>query len=157
MTHKSLLPLALILICPMIFSGCSSQSKDYLYSDSTKLASEADSYFQYKSSTHVDGPDYTCNIKRFSGMETIWRYEAPSDTTLSGACDFLVLKGDVKLVLITPDDEVITVLEQTEMSTSQGVTAIELPVKQGLNRLKLVAKNKAEVSMALDLSAGRAE
>lgn len=159
MKHRPFLPLALttFALIPLLLTGCNSQSKDYLYEDDTELAAESDNYFQYKSNSNTDGPDYTSTIEHFSGMETIWRFNAPSDTTLTGNCDLSVLTGNVKLVLITPDNEITTILESTEDTSVQGLVTIELPVKKGLNRLKLVAKNKAELKMNLDLSEGQAE
>jgi hypothetical protein len=159
MKHRPFLLLALttFTLIPLLLTGCDSQSKDYLYEDDTKIAAETDNYFQYKSISNADGSDYTSTIKHFSGMETIWRLNAPSDTILTGNCDLSVLTGNVKLVLITPDNKITTILESTEDSSVQGLVTIELPVKKGLNRLKLVAKNKAELKMNLDLSEGQAE
>lgn len=52
----------------------------------------------------------TC--KKMTGMETIWKYQANEDMTLQMVYDLKVTNGKAKLVLITPDDTIITLTEQ---------------------------------------------
>lgn len=61
----------------------------------------------------------TVSCKKMTGMDTIWKYQANEDMTLQMHYNLNVTSGRAKLVLITPDNAIITLAEQ-DSTTEQN-------------------------------------
>lgn len=134
MNKKSLI-LVGVLLLTLLLSACSSNGdKKGIYNDNSKIIKEGDSYTykERKGETTENG----CNIEfsSFSGMETIWSIEALKEDKITINFNSKVNKGDFKLVLITTDNEVINILENTQEGNS------EVTIKEGKSRIKFVGK-----------------
>ncbi len=112
----------------------------------------------------------TINCGKMTGMDTIWKYMVDEDMTLHMYYNFEVTSGRAKLVLITPDDAIITLAEQdsaeckeesekessivndsgTETSTTGSMT--ELNLEKGENRIKIVCEKGASFSLSFKIS-----
>ncbi|MDE7415218.1 MAG: hypothetical protein K2N44_02715 [Lachnospiraceae bacterium] len=106
----------------------------------------------------------TINCGKMTGMDTIWKYKAVEDMTLQMYYIFEVTSGKAKLVLITPDDAIITLAEQdsaeykdeqekdssTVTSTIEPMT--ELNLEKGENRIKIVCERGTSFSLSFKIS-----
>lgn len=128
-----------------------------------KLDGSADKT-HYRVSTQ--GGITTINCKKMTGMETIWKYQADEDGTLQMHYNLNVINGKAKLVLIAPDDTIVTLTEQDssafqEYAVQESETAAysntELPVtdstaeltlKKGTNRIRIVCEKGTTFSLS---------
>ena len=112
----------------------------------------------------------TINCRKMTGMDTIWKYEADEDLTLQMYYDLKVTSGKAKLVLITPDDTIITLAEQDsaeckdeqkkESGTMEdsGTSALaiesmtELNLEKGNNRIKIICEKGTAFSLSFKIS-----
>ena len=89
------------------------------------------------------------------GMGTVWRFDAEEETEVTITYMLDVSSGKAKLVLISPDDEVTTLVEYTE-ETSDGEEHIEtFTVSAGENRIKLVAGRGTEIDYQIAADQGK--
>ena len=126
------------------------------------------SKINYRASTQ-DGIT-TINCKKMTGMDTIWKYQADKDMTLQMHYNLKVTAGKAKLVLITPDDTIVTLTEQ-DSSTSQEYaeqgqettansnteasdteSTAELTLKKGTNRIKIVCEKGTAFSLSFHIT-----
>lgn len=111
--------------------------------------------------------DETISVKcgKMTGAETLWNYSANSDMNLNMYYTFQVTKGKAKLILVNPDDTIITLTEQDSGDASeQGspadnsdsiASAAEsiavLDLKKGVNRIKIVCEKGASFSLSFNI------
>ncbi len=113
------------------------------------------SKINYRASTQ-DGIT-TINCKKMTGMDTIWKYQADKDMTLQMHYNLKVTAGKAKLVLITPDDTIVTLTEQETTAYSNTETldtesTAELTLKKGTNRLKIVCEKGTAFSLSFHIT-----
>ncbi len=108
----------------------------------------------------------TITCKKMTGMETIWKYQANEDMTLQMVYDLKVTNGKAKLVLITPDDTIITLTEQdsavfednngqaseTTKYSDTGMpdmeSTVDLNLQKGENRIRIVCRKGTTFSLS---------
>lgn len=137
---KWMLPVVCLL--GLCLSGC---NHDALYDDEARLASSVDSYSYRLHLSQQKNSEYTESFSYFSGCDTIWRDDAGSGIlSLTGEAE--VEKGDWKLVLIGPEDQVTTVYE------GSGDFSASYDLEVGSWRLKSVGRQAAgEITFTLDM------
>lgn len=151
---------AVILAVALLASGCSPMN---VYNNEERIADNSNSYnkIRYKQSTKDDTTTITCG--KMEGMDTVWKYQAEEDTTLQMCCTLEVTSGKAKLVLIQPDDTIITLAEKSpqeeEMSaeenddtTSTAESMSTLELKKGSNRMKIVCEKDTSFSLSFTVS-----
>ena len=89
-----------------------------------------------------------------SGSATIWTYESSSDFDLKVPYSFSVKSGKAKIVLVSPDNTFVNLIESTDKSTIEGTTSLTIPIKKGNNRIKLVGYKKADIDIELHIEKG---
>ncbi len=94
---------------------------------------------------------------KLSGSGTIWAYESSSDFDLKVPYILSVKSGKAKIVLISPDNTVVNLVENTDKATMKETTSLTLPIKKGNNRIKLVGYKKADIDIELHIEKGTFE
>lgn len=152
---------AVILAVALLASGCSPMN---VYDNEERIADNSNSYnkIRYKQSTKDDTTTITCG--KMEGMDTVWKYQAEEDMTLQMYCTLEVTSGKAKLVLIQPDDTIITLAEKESTaeeeinteenddttSTAESMSTLEL--KKGSNRMKIVCEKDTSFSLSFTVS-----
>lgn len=125
-----------------------------IYSDEALIASDSNSYnLSNWSQETLEGK--TSGSCTFGGMDTIWSYKATEKEQLDLEFLLTATKGACKLVLISPSGELTTLAEVDRETGIQELRIIQIDVKKGLNRIKLVAEDKTILSYELHINAGK--
>lgn len=118
-------------------------SHDNIYANDTRIIEKSDTY-SYMLKEGGNEANKTLLNFELTGMETLWEIEASEDTIVEIDYKSKVEAGDVKLVLISEDDDMQIFFE----GEGNGKSALE--IKKGLNRIKIVAKKaKAKVEFEI--------
>ena len=127
------------------------------YTDDDKIVSGSNSYVQTNARQTIMGRKLTRNTT-FAGMDIVWEYTAKEDCIVEMPCYLEVVRGKAKLVLISPDDTITTILEveQTEGEEAVGMNSTaSLSLQKGKNRLKLVAVNDTKLLLTMEVAVGK--
>ncbi|ARC84296.1 putative lipoprotein [Clostridium argentinense CDC 2741] len=149
--RKILVVITIIMITLLI--GCGDNFMDRVYNDDIKIANDSDTFGLDKSDETIEEGVYKGKVK-LSGSGTIWTYESDEDFDLQVPYTLSVKSGQGKLVLISPDNTVVTLVENTAKSSVEGNTTLTIPVKKGINRIKLVGYKKADIELELNIEKG---
>ncbi|MDU6264409.1 MAG: hypothetical protein E6600_07870 [Anaerocolumna aminovalerica] len=57
-------------------------------------------------------------------------------------------------MLISPDETLTTLIETTKNSDAKDYAVNQIPIKKGLNRIKLVAANNAKIEFDININYG---
>ena len=144
---------AMINILMILFVGCNKSTIDKVYNDSNKIASVSDTWGLDESNQTIEPGIYKGSLK-LSGSGTIWTYDSSSDIDLKVPYILSVKSGKAKIVLISPDNMVVTLIESTSKATMEGTTSLTVPIKKGNNRIKLVGYEKSDVDIELHIEKG---
>lgn len=142
--------LFLVLCITMLnLTGCriASDYQKSLYNDNSKIVKEADSYNYLKRVINIKGDNTNITFDRFYGMDTIWTIDADVDGTIKIDYDADIKNGSFKTVIITPNNEVNLVFENSQSGSK------EFSVKKGKNRIKIIgsaARGKINFTLKLD-------
>ncbi|MCO7125237.1 hypothetical protein NIE88_05550 [Sporolactobacillus shoreicorticis] len=130
-----LLCLCSVLLIGILSSCRSDGGKETSYTDTNKIVQEGDS-FTFKSRNDSEEANHKTNTKYsgFSGTDTIWTVEATKNINLTVNYESTVTHGDFKVVLISPDKKITTVLTGNQ----QGHKKIN--VNKGTYRIKIVGR-----------------
>ncbi len=133
----------------MASCGFINDGKDKLYGSDADIVKEGDS-FSYTSRTGSTSTRIAdLEFEGFSGTETIWSLDAEKKADLRIDYFLTVNKGAFKVVLVTPDDQAVTIAE----GSCKGISKVSL--NKGRNRIKFVgARTAGKVEM--HLQAGKA-
>lgn len=124
--------------------GCIS-GVEQIYSDDEKKTADSDTYgLDFEETVQKDNT-YTGKLK-ISGTYSLWEFACDEDQDVTISYQFEVESEKGKLVLISPHNkvEVITSGESTDELKTKT-----LSLKKGKNRMKVVGKDKAEISFKL--------
>lgn len=100
----------------------------------------------------------TITCEKMTGMDTIWKYNALEDITMQMNYSLWVASGKAKLILIQPDNTLITLTEQEstmdnqQMDTSTMEQECELNFKKGRNKIKIVCEKGTAFSLSFQIS-----
>ncbi|MDO5516870.1 MAG: 50S ribosomal protein L7ae [Clostridium sp.] len=124
---------------------------DNFYNNQTKLSSSSDTWSVTNSTQSID--DHTYNgCYNFTGYGTLWSYNSDEDKTITAPYSLNVKSGQAKLILITQDNEVSTILENSK-NTSVTEGTLDIHIKKGLNRIKFVG-NEADTELQITIEEG---
>lgn len=87
-------------------------------------------------------------------MDTVWSYESEEDKLLDITYLINVTSGKLKLVLISPDNSVTNIIEQTEKSDMTNSATNNLDIKKGLNRIKIVGDKDTVADLDIKIIQG---
>ncbi|WP_291580319.1 50S ribosomal protein L7ae [Clostridium sp. UBA6640] len=149
--RKILVIMTIIMITLLI--GCGDNFMDRVYNDDDKIASDSNTFGVDESDETIEEGIYKGKLK-LSGSGTIWIYESDEDFDLQVPYTLSVKSGKAKLVLISPNNTVATLVENTAKSSVEENTALTIPIKKGINRIKLVGYKKADIELELHIEKG---
>ena len=132
----------------VLISGCGDFNP--IYDDDTKIAGNSDSYSSKMSSTRSWGKDFSMSAT-LTGTKTIWRYRAKEDINIRLSYMLSVTEGGkAKLVLITPDNEVMILSENTDNTVMSEMKSETIVLKKGNNRIKIVGQDSPKFQLKLN-------
>lgn len=102
-----------------------------IYNDNSKIVSINDNY-SYLEKRGINENSNTDITFKFTGMDTIWQVISNNDTEINIKYSSNIESGKFKVVLIDPYNNVINILEQTELG--EGT----YDIKKGTSRIKIV-------------------
>ena len=143
----------LILIYTLLLTACSTNSITTLYGNEDEIASENNSYNLNEKEQTIKDQQYKGKIE-FEGMDTLWTYDAKEDEDIDITYLITVISGKVKIVLITPDKTVSTIVENTSKSELNDYATNTLHIKKGMNRIKIVAEKNTDVELDITIPNG---
>lgn len=149
---KKLLSVAIIATLLSILPGCS-ENMNKIYNDNKKISSKYDSYTLNESVQSVEKGIFTGDFN-ITGSLTLWSYDSKEDVDIKAPYNLSVKSGKAKLVLITPDNQVVDLVENSINSDVNGNTTISVPVKKGLNRIKIIGYEQASLHLDLHIDKG---
>lgn len=144
---------AAILSAALLLSGCGGEDMAALYDNSEKIAAETNSFNLSGIRQVALNEHYSANIGKMEGMDTVWIYNAEEDERVDFTYLLKVYSGKLKLVLISPEGEVSTIVECEEEMEEAVSTGFN--VSAGKNRIKIVAGKETEFDVDLSATAGK--
>lgn len=155
MKHKNLIVISLLSISMFIgFIGCGDGDiTSAIYTNDKELAATYDSWSLFNNNQSIENNEFNGTYE-LSGCGTIWKYSSDEQVDLQVPYNLTVKGGKAKLILITPDNEVKTLVENTSKSPVKDECTFTLPLEKGLNRIKLVGSNKTNIQVQLKIDEG---
>lgn len=156
-SHNRLVAGAAALLCTALagigivaaLGGCAPSQHAAIYDDDARICDNADSYtfVNYRGGIDPEGGEVELDFAGFTGKYTLWDLYADgeADATLSG--EIAVGSEPYRLVMVTPEDDVIEILE------GSGAVDEQLELADGRTRLIMLGKGaKGSVSLELEAS-----
>ena len=149
----SITVLLVLCLAMVLLSGC--DDPNAVYDDDATIAQSSDSRSASMSSRSTTSNEYKQKVK-ITGTQTVWRYSARKDENITLSYLLSVSEGGkAKLVLITPDDEVITLIENVDNTVYTEMTTQTISVKKGINRIKIVGYEDPKIELKLRVKVGQ--
>lgn len=145
----------IFIVLSMVLVGCSKNYMASIYNDNEKISSDANSFNLDVDKQSIDGQEFKGVIKKIEGMDTIWTYESDKDMELDMTYLLNVVSGKLKLVLISPDSSVTTLIERSKESEVVDYATNTLQIKKGLNRIKIVANKNTSIEFNIIIPNGQ--
>lgn len=144
--YKLIIPLLALFITTSI-AGCKSISRyqESIFNDEKKIVKEGDSHTYKTRLGSIKNNETDIKFTSFTGSETIYKFKADEENNITFNFNSTINNGDFKVVLITPEDEIINIIYGQE----EGSETILL--KKGISRMKLVGnKANGEINIYID-------
>lgn len=143
-----------VIVIVISLCGCSMPNHDNLYNDSTSIINEDNLCSLEEATTKKEGTLYEKTLNGSSGIETIWNYKIMTNEDIDMQFSLSAESGSAKLVLITGSDEIFNIAEISNGEYIGEVDVASLSLDKGNNRIKLITKDKARVSLKLTIAEG---
>lgn len=143
----------LAALCASILSlaGCNGLSAG-AYNNEKSIASDVNSYNLNNVTQSNEGDTFSAQVENMEGMDTIWDCSADAALETELSYDITLYSGKVKLALISPDEEVTTLVELDSGKSAAGTVSFTL--QPGENRIKVVAGEDTGFDMSLTVPEG---
>lgn len=148
--------IALFLFCFTIvsFSGCAAD-RNTIYDDDTQIVKSADSHLSQMSVYSRNDNEFNMSARAFTGAKTVWNYTAKNEGDVTFSFSLSVSGGGkAKLVLITPENEVITLVENVDNNETDEMQSQTVSLKKGKNRIKIVGYDDPKLNLVLSIDVG---
>ena len=143
---KRLAFLFITVLCLML-SACSNDFAEKEYHDTGLIAQTGDRYAKQMSVFNQTNNVYTLSVSSFDGRETLWSEKIKEQQLIELSVSMSLSEGMVKLVHIDSGDHVKTIAECTPQTCTDGFVQCDIPLDEGLNRLKLVGYGCKDVKL----------
>lgn len=138
--------ITIFLSCTLL--GCNGNVyQKSIYTNDKKIAKEGDSFSFLVRNGCTTKEEADIKFTSFDGDQTLWAIDAEKEGTVHLNFNSSLKSGKFKVVLITPDNEVISVFEEGKNSKD------EFKIKKGKSRIKIVgsgAKGAINLSLKID-------
>jgi len=125
----------IILSSYLLLSQDIDQEKKEVYENDGRIMQEADSYYFRKRIAENDEHGIYLEFNRFYGVQTLRVIDAGDNSEIALDYRLLVKGGKFKVVLLTPEGELLKVAEQ------DGEGTFSVPASEGDYRVKIVGEN----------------
>ncbi|WP_147532992.1 hypothetical protein [Bacillus marasmi] len=136
--------LVIVFTLLTVLFGCGTD-KGEIYDSDLEIAKEGDSYTFVGRIGNQRKNQVDFRFKKFSGMQSQWLIEAKENSEIKLRYDTEIEKGDFKIVLVTPKQEVTNIAQNTSKGNYKVKTS------KGKYRIKIVGRNaKGKIKMDLE-------
>lgn len=142
----------ILIAAVLVLAACSGIAA--IYEDETKILDDSDTYNLVSVKQTITDQQLSFTADKIEGTETIWTYDAEEATELDMAGLITVTSGKAKLVFLSPDDNLTSLIEITEPNGEGEEFRSTLPVKEGRNRIKIVAGEDTKLDLELTIPEG---
>ncbi|AEB76386.1 hypothetical protein [Clostridium botulinum] len=149
-SKKILVVISSMIITLLIVCNCDVTNNVY----NNKIANQYDSFRIDEIHENIEPGIYSCRLK-LSGSLTIWEYKSDKNLNLEISYILSVKCGKAKIVLISSDNKVITIVQNTDRLIQENKMNVNIPIKKGINRIKVVGYHKADIDMELQIKEGK--
>ena len=140
------------LLVAFLLSGCSEAIAD-IYNNESKIRSDTNSFNLDGIEQEINGNSYNATVEKMEGMDTIWTMDVEEETTVDIEYDITLYNGKVKVVLVSPEDE-LTILAECISNQDDSSNTTSLALTQGEYRIKIVAGKNTKFDISLSISDG---
>ena len=140
------------LLVVFLLSGCSNAMAD-IYDNESKITSDTNSFNLDGIEQEIEGNSYNATIEKMEGMDTVWTLDTEEETTVDISYDITLYNGKVKVVIVSPDDE-LTILAECISNQDDSSNTTSLALTQGEYRIKIVAGEDTKFDISLSISDG---
>jgi len=128
----------LIMMLCIFVTGCSNKFAENEYNSVEKIAEIEDRYAKESSTfNQIDG-GYSLTVSKFDGRQTLWTDVLENSQSVEIEFSFKLTKGQAKIVHIDAEGNVITLIECTPETSTDGYVTETVSMTSGENRLKIV-------------------
>lgn len=128
--------ICMIIMLTWSLFGCSiDKEKADIYDNNKSILQEGDKYSFYHRDGEADEKHIDIKYNSFYGVQTLWVIQIEQESEIKIDYNSLVKSGNFKVVLVTPEQEITTIAEQS----SKGAFIVAAP--KGKYRVKIVGKN----------------
>ena len=149
--------LVIFIVLSMVLVGCTKNHMTSIYNNNEEISSDTNSFNLDIVEQSIDGQEFKGVINKIEGMDTIWTYESDEDIELDMTYLLTVISGKLKLVLISPDNSVTTLIETNNKSDVVDFATNTLQIKKGINRIKMVAGKNTSLEFNINIPNGEFE
>ena len=133
---KILKLLFIVVLLSTIQYGCSvSEEKKTIFDNNDKIVQEGDSFYFLNRVGETNEKYTDIEYSKFYGVQTIWVIQSEKQSEILLNVNSKVKNGGFKVVLVTPEQEGINIVEQN----NKGTYKINVP--EGKYSIKIVGKN----------------
>ena len=139
---------ALFCVLCLFITACSNAFAIKEYDDSGKI-SQNDRYAKEMSVFNTVEDGYSFTASKFNGRETLWTQSLKADQSLEIQFDFNLSNGHAKVVHIDGEGTVITLIECTPDTSTDGFVTKTVSLSSGQNRFKIVGYDCEEIDLKM--------
>lgn len=151
---KKIIILFLFCFMVVLFSSCAAD-RNAMYDDDTKISKSSDSHFSQMSVYNLKDSEFTMSARAFTGTKTVWSYNVKNEGNVTFSYLLSVNGGGkAKLVLITPENEVITLAENIDNTETEEMQSQTVYLNKGKNRIKIVGYDEPKLTLVLSVDVG---
>jgi len=145
--------LAVVLSCGMVLplNGCADKYDfNAMYDNDSEIVAAEDVYSVSIYSFRSDDNGTKIHTGSFVGVKTLWDADVYRDCDIDIIYTLSVRKGGrAKIVLVTPEDEVIILAENTDNTVTDVLETQTVSLGIGYNSIKLVGAESPAIDLVL--------
>ncbi len=127
----------LIVLC-LFMTGCNNGFAESDYDSVEKLSKSTDRYAKENSVfSPIDG-GFSLVVSKFDGWQTLWEDKLKESQSVEVDISFTLTKGKGKLVHVDAEGNVVTLIECTPETSTDGYVTNTISMTKGENQLKVV-------------------
>ncbi|MBD5081902.1 MAG: hypothetical protein HDT44_09100 [Ruminococcaceae bacterium] len=145
----------LVLLVGILFSifclfatACSNEFAAQEYNNDQKI-SQGDRFAASVSVYNQINGGYSFTASKYDGRDTLWTKTLQSDTNRDLQISLSLSSGQAKIVHIDSEGNVTTLVECTPDTSIDGSVTVNLSLKSGQNKLKIVGYDCEDVDLKL--------
>lgn len=136
------------LLC-LLMMACSNEYARREYDSNDKISQMENHYSkEFSVFKSVDG-GYSLTVAKFDGRETLWTKNLEEDRNIEIDFSFSIAKGRAKIVCVDGEGNVVTVIECTPETSTDGFVTQTIALKSGENRLRIVGYDCEDVDLKM--------